>query len=207
MLAADLERAKERRQLLEDQLQQRHYMNVQTKQVNSSVDYESDKKAQSKIKEELAKLRQELASERSKKQELEELVEKNLLLYEHECEKTTTLQKEWQKEKASAMHYKKRYTRNKETNEKQKKLIRELENSVKELHTKVQGLEVAKEAVITKEVKRKALVNLSISKQSNSILNTTLDQLDQDKKSNLNDSMQSGQWITLKNRASLVSLQ
>jgi len=192
MLAADLERAKERRQLLEDQLQQRHYMNVQTKQVNSSVDYESDKKAQSKIKEELAKLRQELASERSKKQELEELVEKNLLLYEHECEKTTTLQKEWQKEKASAMHYKKRYTRNKETNEKQKKLIRELENSVKELHTKVQGLEVAKEAVITKEVKRKALVNLSISKQSNSILNTTLDQLDQDKKSNLNDSMQSG---------------
>jgi hypothetical protein len=50
-------------------------------------------------------------------------------------------------------------------------------------------------------------VNLSISKQSNSILNTTLDQLDQDKKSNLNDSMQSGQWITLKNRASLVSLQ
>lgn len=207
MLAADLERAKERRQLLEDQLQQRHYMNVQTKQVNSSVDYESDKKAQSKIKEELAKLRQELASEKSKKQELEELVEKNLLLYEHECEKTTTLQKEWQKEKASAMHYKKRYTRNKETNEKQKKLIRELENSVKELHTKVQGLEVAKEAVITKEVKRKALVNLSISKQSNSILNTTLDQLDQDKKSNLNDSMQSGQWITLKNRASLVSLQ
>ena len=207
MLAADLERAKERRQLLEDQLQQRHYMNVQTKQVNSSVDYESDKKAQSKIKEELAKLRQELASERSKKQEFEELVEKNLLLYEHECEKTTTLQKEWQKEKASAMHYKKRYTRNKETNEKQKKLIRELENSVKELHTKVQGLEVAKEAVITKEVKRKALVNLSISKQSNSILNTTLDQLDQDKKSNLNDSMQSGQWITLKNRASLVSLQ
>lgn len=112
--------------------------------MNSSVNYESDKKAQSKFKEELAKLKQELASERSKKQELEELVEKNVLLYEHECEKTTTLQKEWQKEKASAMHYKKRYTRNKETNEKQKKLIRELENSVKELHMKVQGLEVAK---------------------------------------------------------------
>jgi hypothetical protein len=37
------------------------------------------------------------------------------------------------------MHYKKRYNRSKETNDKRKKLITELENSIKELVEKVKA--------------------------------------------------------------------
>lgn len=93
-------------------------------------------------REQLESLRRELAKERDKNRELEELVEKNVLLYEHESKKTDTLQKEWQKEKGQAMHYKKRYTRTKETNDKRKKLITELENSIKELHAKLKAKEL-----------------------------------------------------------------
>ena len=43
-----------------------------------------------------------MAKLKEKNAELEELVEKNLLLYEHETKKSETLQKEWMQEKASA---------------------------------------------------------------------------------------------------------
>ena len=65
------------------------------------------------------------------------MVAKNLMLYEHEAEKTTTLHKEWTKEKKSAIHYKKRYTRSKETNEKRNNIITELEATIKELNNKI----------------------------------------------------------------------
>jgi len=83
-------------------------------------------------------------------------VEKNVLLYEHESKKTDTLQKEWQKEKGQAMHYKKRYARSKETNEKRKKLITELENSIKELHEKLKAKEIEQQEADKKLVKQNA---------------------------------------------------
>ena len=78
-----------------------------------------------------------MQKEKEKCEELEELVAKNLMLYEHEAEKTTTLHKEWTKEKTNAMHYKKRYNRSKETNEKRNNIIKELEATIQELTTKI----------------------------------------------------------------------
>jgi len=51
------------------------------------------------------------------------------------------------------MHYKKRYNRSKETNEKRQKLISELENSVKELHEKLKAKEVEQQEIDKKKVK------------------------------------------------------
>jgi hypothetical protein len=100
------------------------------------------------------------------------LVEKNVLLYEHESKKLDSIHKEWQKEKSSAMHYKKRYNRSKETNEKRKKLITELENSVKELHEKLKIKEVEQQEIDKKKVKQNAQQNLNLS-MAGSNLNTT----------------------------------
>lgn len=51
------------------------------------------------------------------------------------------------------MHYKKRYNRSKETNEKRKKLITELENSIKELIEKVKAKEIEQQEIDKKKVK------------------------------------------------------
>lgn len=113
-------------------------------------------------------------------------MEKNVLLYEHESKKTDTLQKEWQKEKGQAMHYKKRYTRSKETNEKRKKLITELENSIKELHEKLKAKEIEQQEADKKLVKQNAQQNLNLS-MAGSNLNTTQDIIEANNRS-LNDS-------------------
>jgi hypothetical protein len=51
------------------------------------------------------------------------------------------------------MHYKKRYNRSKETNDKRKKLITELENSIKELVEKVKAKEIEPQEIDKKKVK------------------------------------------------------
>lgn len=104
-----------------------------------------------------------MKKEKAKSRELEDLVEKNITLYENECNKSTSLQDQWQKEKTSAAHYKKRYTRAKETNEKMQTLITELENTVTELHGKLKVVEVEKQAENIKQVKQNAQQNLNLS--------------------------------------------
>ena len=95
------------------------------------------KEQETALKEKIDDLRRQLQKEKEKSEEMEELVAKNLMLYEHEAGKTTTLHKEWTKEKTNATHYKKRYTRSKETNEKRNKIIKELEATVQELTNQI----------------------------------------------------------------------
>lgn len=142
----DLIREQKIRSELESQLKDEMFGNNSSQVTRPSQVIEVLKSQDTSLKQEISKLKADLKKEKAKGKELEELVEKNITLYENECDKNIGLSAQWQKEKNNAAHYKKRYTRTKETNEKMQKLITELENTITEMHGKLQYLDVEKQA-------------------------------------------------------------